>query len=164
MIAEPPPAEIPPLETLEVLSVGLPFCLFKIAAGVVFRSGGGARGAAGTVLIAFGVVDLLFNGANLAGLVLLRRRILDACLLSFAARRLQSPTRKSRRTLQDFGNSMDVLISFSLVAYMVGAGRLSALPPWLLTFWNAAVVFNVLGAGLGRFSESFRNLSENGSA
>ena len=38
--------------------------------------------------------------------------------------------------------------------------------PWgrarLLAFWNAAVVLNVLGAGLGRFTESVRNLSEDG--
>ena len=53
-----------------------------------------------------------------------------------------------------------LLISFSLVAYMVGAGRLKLLPPGLLTFWNAAVILNVLGAGLGRFGESVRNLSE----
>jgi hypothetical protein len=107
-------------------------------------------------------VDLLFNGANFAGLVLIRRRVLDACFLSFAARQLEGPARKSRWTLQDFGNSLDVLISFSLVAYLVGAGLLRLLPAPLLALWNAAVVLNVLGAGLGRFSDSVRNLSEEG--
>jgi hypothetical protein len=155
---------VPRMETLEVLTIGLPFCVFKLAAGVAFRSGGGAWGAAGTALIGLGTVDFLFNGANLAGLLLARRRVLDACFLSFAARNLQAPARRSRWTLQDFGNSVDVLISFSLVAYMVGAGRLGTLPPRLLAFWNAAVVFNVLGAGLSRFSESFRRLSEGSAA
>ena len=151
---------IPRIETLEVLSVGLPFCVFKIAAGAAFRSGGGALAGAGPALLALGAVDLLFNGANFVGLVLIRRRVLDACFLSFAARRFHGPMRKSPRTLQDFGNSLDVLISFTLVAYMVGAGRLRILPPRLLAYWNAAVVLNVLGAGLGRFTESVRNLSE----
>jgi len=109
-----------------------------------------------------GLVDFLFNGANLAGLVLIRRRVLDACFLSFVARRFQRLTGKSRRTLEDFGNSMDVLLSFSLVAYMVGAGGLRRLEPGLLSIWNLAVVFNVLGAGLGRFTESFGNLSIDG--
>ncbi len=149
---------IPRMETLEVLSVGLPFCVFKVAAGVALRCGG-CR-AAGAALIALGAVDLLFNGANLAGLILIRRRVLDACLLSFVARSFQQPARKSRRTLQDLGNSLDVLVSFSLVAYMVGAGRFRVLTPGLLTFWNAAVVCNVLGAGLVRFTESVRNLSD----
>ena len=152
---------IPRMETLEVLSVGLPFCVFKIAAGAALRCGDWR--AAGTALIALGAVDLLFNGANLAGLVLIRRRVLDACLFSFVARSFQASARKSRRTLQDLGNSLDVLISFSLVAYMVGAGRFRILTPRLLTFWNAAVVCNVLGAGLARFTESVRNLSENSS-
>jgi len=131
---------VPRWDSLEVLSVGLPFCVFKIAAGAALRPG--AWGA--------------------AGLVLLRRRVLDACFLSFGARLLLAPARKSRRRLQDFGNSLDVLISFSLVAYMVGAGRLKELPPQLLAFWNAAVVLNVLGAGLGRFTESYGNLSRDG--
>ncbi|MFI5360339.1 MAG: hypothetical protein ACHQ49_00095 [Elusimicrobiota bacterium] len=151
---------VPRWDSLEVLSVGLPFCVFKIAAGAALRPG--AWGAAGLGLIALGGVDLLFNGANFAGLVLLRRRVLDACFLSFGARLLLAPARKSRRRLQDFGNSLDVLISFSLVAYMVGAGRLKELPPQLLAFWNAAVVLNVLGAGLGRFTESYGNLSRDG--
>jgi hypothetical protein len=152
---------IPRLESLEVLSVGLPFCVFKIAAGIVFRSAGGAWGTIGTILLALGVVDVVINAANFAGLVLIRRRVLDACFLSFAARSFGAPAGKSRWTLQDFGNSLDVMISFSLVAYMVGAGRLKLLPPELLTIWNVAVVLNVLGAGLARFSESVRNLSEN---
>jgi uncharacterized membrane protein YjjP (DUF1212 family) len=155
---------IPRLEALEVLSVGLPFCVFKIAAGSVFRSFGGSWEAIGSVLVALGAVDLLFNGANFAGLVLIRRRVLDACFLSFATRLFLAPAGKSRWTLQDFGNSLDVLISFSLVAYLVGASRLGLLSPGLLTLWNAAVVFNVLGAGLSRFTESVRNLSESGAA
>lgn len=148
----------PRLETLEVLSVGLPFCVFKFAGGVVFASMG--WGAAAKALFALGAADLLFNGANFTGLVLIRRRVLDACFLSFTARLLLGATGKSLRALQDFGNSLDVLISFSLVAYLVGANRLGLLPPELLTLWNGAVVLNVLGAGLGRFTDSVRSLSE----
>jgi hypothetical protein len=151
---------VPRLESLEVLSVGFPFCVFKLAAGAVFRSRGGAWALAGQALLALGAVDLVFNAANFAGLVLIRRRVLDACFLSFAARSLSGAARKSRWTLSDFGNSLDVLISFSLVAYLVGAGRLKDLPPSLSGYWSAAVVLNVLGAGLLRFTESVRHLSE----
>lgn len=149
----------PRFEILEVLSVGLPFCIFKILAAFAITKIGRQWDGVALVLIALGLVDFLFNGANLAGLVLIRRRVLDACFLSFVARRFQRLTGKSRRTLEDFGNSMDVLLSFSLVAYMVGAGGLRRLEPGLLSIWNLAVVFNVLGAGLGRFTESFGNLS-----
>lgn len=151
---------VPRLESLEVLSVGFPFCVFKLAAGAAFRARGGAWALAGQALIALGAVDLVFNAANFAGLVLIRRRVLDACFLSFAARSVSGAARKSRWTLQDFGNSLDVLISFSLVAYLVGSGRLKELSSPMLGYWNAAVVLNVLGAGLLRFTESVRNLTE----
>jgi hypothetical protein len=150
---------IPRLEFLEVVSVGFPFCLFKLAGAVVLAGLGGPWAGVALVLFALTAVDLLFNGANLAGLVLIRRRVLDACFLSFAARLFQRLTGKSRRTLEDFGNSLDVLISFSIVAFMVGAGGLRLLPPDLMPLWNLAVVFNVLGAGLGRLTESVQKLS-----
>lgn len=151
---------VPRLESLEVLSVGFPFCVFKIAAGAAFRARGGSWALLGEALVALGAVDLVFNAANFAGLVLIRRRVLDACFLSFAARAASGAARRSRWTLQDFGNSLDVLISFSLVAYMIGAGRLQDLSSPASSYWNAAVVLNVLGAGLMRFTESVRNLTE----
>jgi hypothetical protein len=150
---------IPRMETLEVISVGLPFCVFKLAAGAVLGQAGVGWVPVGLFLIALAAVDFVFNLVNLGALLTLRRRVVDACFLSFVARLLHRPTRKARWTLMDFGNSLDVLISFTLVAYMVGAGRLGALPARLLALWNVAVVFNVLGAGLGRFTESFRKLS-----
>lgn len=151
---------VPRLESLEVISVGFPFCVFKLAVGSAFRARGGAWTLAGEALIALGAADLVFNAANFAGLVLIRRRVLDACFLSFAARSLSGTARRERWTLQDFGNSLDVMISFALVAYMIGAGRLKELSPAAMGYWNAAVVLNVLGAGLMRFTESVRNLTE----
>lgn len=145
-------------ETMEVLTVGLPFCVFKFAAGVALLGGGGPASALGGVLVALGAVDVLFNAANLGGLLAARRRVLDACFFSLAAHRLRPAARREGRILRDLGNSLDVLLSFSLVAYMVGAGRLGGLPPRVLSCWNVAVVSNVLGAGLGRLAESLRRL------
>jgi hypothetical protein len=145
-------------ETLEVLTVGLPFCVFKFAAGAALLGDGGLAAAAGRALVALGAVDVLFNLANLGGLLAVRRRVFDACFLSLAAHRLRPAVRRSSWALRDLGNSFDVLLSFSLVAYMVGAGRLGGLPPRILSWWNVAVVCNVLGAGLGRLAESLRRL------
>jgi len=60
---------VPRLESLEVLSVGFPFCVFKIAAGAAFRARGGSWALLGEALVALGAVDLVFNAANFAGLV-----------------------------------------------------------------------------------------------
>ena len=49
-----------------------------------------------------------------------------------------------------------MLLSFTLVAAMVGFGRIPSLPSDHLRVWNAAVVLNVLGAGLSRVGASYR--------
>ena len=49
---------------------------------------------------------------------------------------------------------------FALVALMIGAGRLRSMPAGRLAVWNACVILNVLGAGLGRFGDSWRKLSQ----
>jgi hypothetical protein len=143
---------------MEVLTVGLPFCVFKFAAGGVLLGDGGFRAGLGSVLLALGAVDALFNLINLGSLLASRRRVLDACVLSVAAHRLWPAARKESWVLRDLGNSLDVFLSFTLVAYMIGAGRLVDLPPRVLGCWSVAVVFNVLGAGLGRLAESLRRL------
>lgn len=145
------------LESLEVATIGLPFCVFKAAAGLWLLSGGSAASAAGKFLIVWAIIDAVLNLANLAGLLSVRRRLVDACLLAFASRLLLR--HKPLRIARDFGNSLDMLVAFSIVAYIVGAGKIVELPGRSLTCWNLAVVFNVLGAGLGRLTESYRGLS-----
>ncbi len=140
------------LELLEVATVGLPFCGFKVLAGL---SWGGPAGAA---LIALGVVDAVFNVVNLAGLLATGRRPLPTCTLAMTAGLLRSGTDSLARW-RDLGSALDVLLSFALVALMLGLGRLATLPPGRLTAWNVCVILNVLGAGLGRLSVSLRGLS-----
>jgi hypothetical protein len=140
------------MDLLEVLTVGLPFCGFKVLAGLSFA------GPAGAFLVALGVLDGLINGANLAGLLAKDRRPLAACSLAFAARALRAPSGPPRKW-HDLGSSLDVLLSFALVALMIGGGRLGSMPPVRLSAWNACVILNVLGAGLGRIGDSLRDLA-----
>lgn len=115
--------------------------------------------ALGTFLIALAALDFLINALNLLALVLLRRRVLDACLLSVTFRRHGRSTAHPESIWRDFGNSADVLLSFILVAVMVGSGVLGRLSPAELALWNTCVVFNVLGAGLSRFGTSLKRFN-----
>jgi hypothetical protein len=139
------------MELLEVLTIGLPFCGFKVLAGLSFG------GRAGTLLVALGLVDAGINAANLVGLVLSRRRPFASCSLAMAAGSLRGggPLAKWR----DLGASLDVLLAFVLVALMIGLGRLGGLTGPQLTAWNTCVILNVLGAGLGRFGASLKDLT-----
>jgi hypothetical protein len=140
------------MELLEVLTVGLPFCGFKMLAGL------SQKGPGGLLFVGLGVVDAVINAVNLTGLLVVGRRPLAACALALVAgafRRRSDPISKWR----DFGSSSDVLLSFALVALMIGLGRLTAMSSPQLTAWNVCVILNVLGAGLGRFGASLRDIS-----
>ncbi|MFM2153144.1 MAG: hypothetical protein RL199_1579 [Pseudomonadota bacterium] len=135
-------------QSLEVLTTGLPFCVFKALVGLLLVREG--LPAAGALLLLLAAVDGLLNAANLLSLTFLRRRVTSHCLLTAAARRLpRRPVDPQRRA--DLGNALDVLLSCGLVAAMVGFGGIPRLPSAHLHVWNGAVVLNVLGAGLGRF-------------
>ncbi|MCM2304871.1 MAG: hypothetical protein NDJ72_09230 [Elusimicrobia bacterium] len=140
------------MDLLEVLTVGLPFCGFKILAGLSLG------GPPGVLLVGLGVLDAVINGINLLGLLVNRRRPMAACTLALAALPFRKPS-ASRQKWLDLGNSLDVLLAFALVALMIGYGRLAAMPAERLSVWNACVILNVLGAGLGRFGASLRDLS-----
>ena len=134
---------------LEIMTIGLPFCAVKIVTGLFLNQ---------HWLSALGVIDLGINLTNSVCLLFLKRRVFDACLLSFLTRLLKKPTQLAKPKWQDLGNSMDVLLSFSLVAYMIGGGFIKDLPMDYLSIWNISVILNVFGAGFGRLEISIRNL------
>jgi hypothetical protein len=147
-------------DILEVVTIGFPFCAFKVVVGLLLvREGAGFAEVAGALLIGLGALDALFNVVNLASLLGVRRRVVSACTFSALTRRLTLFRASPSDHMEDLGNSIDVLLSFSLVAAMVGLGKIAALPAEQLRAWNGAVVLNVLGAGLGRVGASLRRIA-----
>jgi hypothetical protein len=140
----------------EVVTVGLPFCVFKGLVGALLFGDGHRFG--GAALLALAVVDAVFNLVNLVALVTVRRRVGSSCALSAVVTRLRLFAGRPSEDVRDLGDALDTLLSFTLVAAMVGFGRIGSLPAGTLPFWNAAVVLNVLGAGLSRVSASVRRL------
>ncbi len=143
-------------EVVEVVTIGLPFCAFKIVVALMLFREASMVGAA--VLMALGFTDALLNGLNLASLIVVGRRVVSPCALSALTQRLKLFPRSPNEYVKDLGNALDVLLSFSLVAAMVAFGKLGALPADQLAVWNGAVVLNVLGAGLSRFGSSVKRL------
>lgn len=139
------------MQTLEILTIGLPFCAFKCLAGLYLQQ---------YWLVALGVVDLGINLWNLMFLFLKRRRAFDACFFSFLVCFLKRPTRETEIYWKDFGNSVDVIVSFAIVAFIIGAGHIQQLPQSSLQLWNIAVILNVIGAGSSRLTASLQNLRE----
>lgn len=134
---------------LEIVTIGLPFCAFKILSGLFFNQ---------HWLLALGVIDLIFNTINFFSLIFLNRRVLDVCFFSFLVRKLKRPLPERSPKWEDFGNSLDVFFSFLLVAYVIGGGFIPALPERFLAIWNVSVILNVIGAGSSRMSASIQSL------
>lgn len=126
----------------EVLTVGLPFCVFKGLTGLVMVAHHQAVWA-GAALLALAAIDIVFNVVNLLSLLAAHRRWTPTCLAQ-ALWSLGHPRG------HEIGLAIDVFVSFGLVAAMIATGALRLLPSWGATAWNVAVICNVLGAGVGR--------------
>jgi hypothetical protein len=133
------------LPAAEIVTVGLPFCTFKLLTGLIAL--GTPLEPLGVVLLALGAVDLALNGVNLVTLIAFHRRATGVCLADVAL------TRGDDREL---ALALDMFVSFALVAVVVGCGLLGRFPGWGLALWNIAVVLNVLGAGAGRLLGALR--------
>ncbi len=135
----------------EILTVGFPFCAFKLIAGVSLSQ---------DWLTAWGLVDTLLNTLNLGWLLFARRRLTDICLLSLLVRLMRRPAAEQMGRWQDLGAAGDMFLSFAIVAFMLGGGFLPGLPAWHLKAWNLSVILNVLGAGSMRLRDSITGLRE----
>lgn len=138
----------------EVITIGFPFCVFKLLVGALLLRLGHTVG--GVLLVGLGGLDTIVNLVNFLSLLAMRRRALSPCTLALVAERSGLFRTFSNDYLRDVGSSLDVLLSFTLVAAMVSFGKIGALAPAEGTTWNAAVVLNVLGAGLSRVGASVR--------
>lgn len=143
---------------LEVITVGFPFCAFKIMTGLWLQGGGPAARLVGWALLSLGSLDLLINAVNLVGLAALRRRVVEPCVFAIGASLLRKPSSPAW-TWQDLGNSLDVLLAMTLVAYMIAVQALAGFPEGMRNLWNACVILDVMGAGLSRFGGSLRRIS-----
>jgi hypothetical protein len=135
------------LALLEILTVGMPFCTFKLMSGLLL-------GRWGWPLLALGALDTALNLGNLIALLAWRRRALPIC----SANLLASLLGRRDRHWSEMAAAMDVALSFLLVAVVVGGNFLRLLPPFGIAAWSASVVLNVLGAGLSQVNQAYMRL------
>jgi hypothetical protein len=141
-------------DVVEVITVGAPFAVFKLAVGVHLLQAS-APALLGWPLIALGVTDLALNAGNGLTLALRRRRLGPICVLHGVVTRLRGPD----AAFAELGLALDAGLAFVLVAAMIAAGQISLLPPSWLAAWNVAVILNVLGAGALRLTDAVRRAS-----
>ncbi len=145
-------------DLLEVVTVGLPFCVFKLITGKLLFFTTGMK-VMGGILLLLGALDLFINLTNVVFLILKKRRGATVCTLTLLVKLWTDGSGAGKSRLTDVAASLDVILSFLLVVAMIDSGRLAGLPRWEGMAWNVGVSFNVLGAGLAQLSRSIRKLN-----
>lgn len=120
---------------------GVPFGVFKLGLGVYLH--GHVAPTLGAVVVVWGVLDVVLNVLAVAA----PSRV-SFCVLSNVGRLLDARSRQGG--WEALLLAVDTLLSFGIVAGMVGLRLLPDLPEALRRAWDAAVVLNVLAAGLER--------------
>ena len=151
---------------LAELTIGFPFIGYKLLASLLLKSAGGQGGGITVteILAAFflvlAVTDLAFNLVNLMALVFVGQRLGPVCFLSWVCR--HTPLKKR---YNDIGEALDTMLSFSIVAIVVGVNLFPNLiamspadgPKVYFILWNTCTVANVLGAGIARLQGSLHH-------
>ena len=145
------------LHLLEIATVGVPFCVFKLLTGWLLLTVPAWR-LVGGALLALGALDLALNAVGFVLTLAGRGGRLGVCTFQQA----MAMARPGQRAWSEFGLSLDAMLAFTLVALMIGLGLLQRLPPRASHAWSTAVVLSVLGAGIGRLAESLAELREDG--
>ncbi|TAJ45193.1 hypothetical protein [Methanofollis fontis] len=125
------------------LTIGLPFCIFKLLFGLsAIRAGGGDR----PLLALFGAGVLLWAGVDMmmnAGRALLdllgRGAPFEYCSIAQMGRLVGMPT---------VFLAFDTLLSFSIICIMLWSGWIAALTPWESVVWSGATTLNLISLSI----------------
>ena len=121
------------------LTIGVPFCIYKMIFGICILRAGAAAGSlfavGGWLIIIWAIADLLMNTAySLQDLLHLKARF-ECCTLAQAGRFFSRPM---------VFLALDTLLSFSIVCLMLWSGWIATLSPYELVLWYVATTLNLV--------------------
>ena len=134
-------------QILAVFTIGFPFVGYKILAGGVIPRlyGNPAADIIALLFVVWGLIDLMLNAICLHAVCCRGHTHYPFCLLSVMARRHSVLSK-----WEDSGDALDVMLSFCIVAWIVGQGLFGFMDGAQVKIWNICTVVNVLGAGISR--------------
>lgn len=132
---------------LSILTIGFPFVCYKILGGIIISRIYDSifADALGLFLIVWGLVDFALNAISLHAVSCRNNLHYPVCLLSMISRKHPVLSK-----WKDVGEAMDVMLSFLIVAFVVGQNLFIYMDGGQVKLWNACTVINVLGAGIAR--------------
>ncbi len=137
---------------LSILTIGFPFVGYKILGGIVISrlyQGSWIAGALAVLFIVWGLIDLFLNAVSLHAVSCRGNLNYPVCLLSVVSKK--HPVLSKWR---DSGEALDIMLSFMIVAVVVGQNLFVFMDGAQVKLWNICTVVNVLGAGIARLGAS----------
>ena len=127
--------------SFQALTIGLPFCAFKMLFGLLcWRAGGGAQASSplsvlGVMIMAWAAIDFLMNLARIFFQLAGRDSPIEYCIIAQAGRLMGRPK---------LFLAVDTLASFSIISIVLWSGWISHLS-WLeARIWIAATILNLI--------------------
>ena len=137
---------------LSILTIGFPFVGYKILAGVVISrlfEGSSLAETAAVLFIVWGLIDLFLNAINLHAVCCRGKLRCPVCLLSIVSKKHPALSK-----YRDSGEALDIMLSFTIVAFVVWQNLFTLMNAAQVKLWNICTVVNVLGAGIARLGTS----------
>ena len=122
----------------QALTIGVPFCVFKLLFGLLALRTGAAYAtlsAFGWLVIAWALADLLMNLARVLFHLAGRAAPIEYCTIAQAGRLFKRP----RLFL-----AIDTLISFSIICFVLWSGWIARLSLQESYLWYAATTLNLI--------------------
>ena len=124
--------------TFQALTIGVPFCIFKLLFGLLaLRTGApyASLSAFGWLVMAWALADLLMNLARVFFHIAGRAAPIEYCIIAQAGRLFKSP----RLFL-----AIDTLITFSIICFVLWSGWIVRLSLQESYLWYAATTLNLI--------------------
>ena len=137
---------------LSILTIGFPFVGYKILGGIIISRLYDESWLAAFVAVLFvvwGLVDLLLNAVCLHAVSCRGNLHYPVCLLSMISKKHPVLSK-----WHDCGEALDIMLSFMIVALVVGQNLFVFMDGAQVKIWNICTVVNVLGAGIARLGAS----------
>ena len=131
------------------LTIGIPFCAFKILFGLTaIRAGTTAFMAFGSLVVAWAVTDLLMNAGRSVLDLANRPAPFEYCTIAQIGRTLDRPL---------VFLAIDTLLSFTIICVMLWSGWITLLSRGELYLWYGATTLNLISLSLVSLYNEIRN-------
>lgn len=128
--------------TFQALTIGIPFCVFKLLFGLLALRTGTFSGflcVFAWLVIAWALTDLIMNLARVYFHLTGRESPIEYCTIAQAGRLFKRP---------GLFLSIDTLISFSIICLALWSGWITLLGPQEAYFWYAATTLNLISVSI----------------